>query len=129
MKRGLLLFAHGARDPRWAVPFHAVADRIRTTAPSLPVELAFLELMKPTLAEAAERLIDEGCSNIHVVPLFLGTGGHVRHDLPALMAEVEGRHPEVRIQLHPVVGEAEAVLDAMAQVALQLSEAAPAGTR
>jgi sirohydrochlorin cobaltochelatase len=85
--------------------------------------------MKPTLAEAAERLIDEGCSNIHVVPLFLGTGGHVRHDLPALMAEVEGRHPEVRIQLHPVVGEAEAVLDAMAQVALQLSEAAPAGTR
>ena len=129
MKRGLLLFAHGARDPRWAVPFHAVADRIRTTAPSLPVELAFLELMKPTLAEAAERLIDEGCSNIHVVPLFLGTGGHVRHDLPALMAEVEGRHPEVRIQLHPVVGEAEAVLDAMAQVALHLSEAAPAGTR
>jgi sirohydrochlorin cobaltochelatase len=129
VKRGLLLFAHGARDPRWAVPFHAVADRIRTTAPSLPVELAFLELMKPTLAEAAERLIDEGCSNIHVVPLFLGTGGHVRHDLPALMAEVEGRHPEVRIQLHPVVGEAEAVLDAMAQVALQLSEAAPAGTR
>jgi sirohydrochlorin cobaltochelatase len=129
VKRGLLLFAHGARDPRWAVPFHAVADRIRTTAPSLPVELAFLELMKPTLAEAAERLIDEGCSNIHVVPLFLGTGGHVRHDLPALMAEVGGRHPEVRIQLHPVVGEAEAVLDAMAQVALQLSEAAPAGTR
>jgi sirohydrochlorin cobaltochelatase len=129
VKRGLLLFAHGARDPRWAVPFHAVADRIRTAAPSLPVELAFLELMKPTLAEAAERLIDEGCSNIHVVPLFLGTGGHVRHDLPALMAEVEGRHPEVRIQLHPVVGEAEAVLDAMAQVALQLSEAAPAGTR
>ena len=129
MKRGLLLFAHGARDPRWAVPFHAVADRIRTTAPSLPVELAFLELMKPTLAEAAERLIDEGCSNIHVVPLFLGTGGHVRHDLPALLVEVEGRHPEVRIQLHPVVGEAEAVLDAMAQVALQLSEAAPAGTR
>jgi sirohydrochlorin cobaltochelatase len=129
VKRGLLLFAHGARDPRWAVPFHAVADRIRTAAPSLPVELAFLELMKPTLAEAAERLIDEGCSNIHVVPLFLGTGGHVRHDLPALMAEVEGRHPEVQIQLHPVVGEAEAVLDAMAQVALQLSEAAPAGTR
>ena len=129
MKRGLLLFAHGARDPRWAEPFHAVADRIRIAAPSTPVELAFLELMKPTLAEAAERLIDEGCSNIHVVPLFLGAGGHVRHDLPALMAEVEGRHPEVRLRLHPVVGEAEAVLDAMAQVALQLADAAPAGTR
>ena len=129
MKRGLLLFAHGARDPRWAEPFNAVADRIRTAAPSMPVALAFLELMKPTLAEAAERLIDEGCSDIHVVPLFLGAGGHVRHDLPALMAEIERGHPEVRIQLHPVVGEAEAVLDAMARVALQLSGAAPAETR
>ena len=129
MKRGLLLFAHGARDPRWAEPFHAVADRIRTAAPSMPVVLAFLELMKPTLAEAAERLIGEGCSHVHVVPLFLGTGGHVRRDLPALMVPVERNHPEVRIHLHPVVGEAEAVLDAMAQVALQLAGVAPAGTR
>ena len=128
MKRGLLLFAHGARDPRWAEPFEAVADRIRTAAPSLPVALAFLELMKPSLDEAADRLIDEGCSSVHVVPLFLGTGGHVRHDLPALMAQVERRHPEVRLQLHPAIGEAEAVLDAMAHAALRLSGAVPAGT-
>ena len=129
MKLGLLLFAHGARDPRWAQPFEAVADRIRTAAPSMPVVLAFLELMKPTLDEAAERLIDEGCSRVDVVPLFLGTGGHVRRDLPALMVPVERNHPEVRIHLHPVVGEAEAVLDAMAQVALQLAGVAPGGTR
>ena len=32
MKRGLLLFAHGARDPRWALPFEDVAARVRRTA-------------------------------------------------------------------------------------------------
>jgi sirohydrochlorin cobaltochelatase len=126
VKRGLLLFAHGARDPRWAKPFEAVADRVRTASPSTPVELAFLELMKPTLDEGAERLIDEGCGSVHVVPLFLGAGGHVRKDLPKLMAKLELLHPEVQMRLHPAVGEAEGVIDAMARAALQWSGEAPA---
>ena len=128
MKRGLLLFAHGARDPRWAEPFEAVAARIRRSAPSMSVALGFLELMKPTFEAASERLIDEGCTAIHVVPLFLGAGGHVRNDLPALMARVGHRHPDVQLQLHPAIGEADAVIDAMAQAALLLSGEAPART-
>ncbi|HZW73593.1 MAG TPA: cobalamin biosynthesis protein CbiX, partial [Caldimonas sp.] len=35
--QALVLFAHGARDPRWADPFEAVAERIRAAAPDLPV--------------------------------------------------------------------------------------------
>ena len=121
MKRGLLLFAHGARDTRWAEPFEAVAARIRGSAPSMPVALGFLELMKPTFDDAAEHLIDAGCTAVHVVPLFLGAGGHVRQDLPALIAQLEHRHPEVRLQLHPAIGEADAVIEAMARAALLLS--------
>jgi sirohydrochlorin cobaltochelatase len=34
MSTGLILFAHGARDPRWAAPFEAVAARIRAQRPS-----------------------------------------------------------------------------------------------
>ena len=32
MPHGLILFAHGARDPRWAEPFEAVAARVRERA-------------------------------------------------------------------------------------------------
>jgi sirohydrochlorin ferrochelatase len=32
MTQGLILFAHGARDPRWAAPFEAVAARVRAPA-------------------------------------------------------------------------------------------------
>ena len=28
-RSGILLFAHGARDPNWARPFETVADRLR----------------------------------------------------------------------------------------------------
>ena len=52
MSDGLILFAHGARDPRWAAPFEAVARRIRERRPQLQLQLAYLELMAPSLAEA-----------------------------------------------------------------------------
>ena len=80
--KGLLLIAHGARSPDWAAPFHDMADRVRLARPDVPVELAFLELMSPTLSEAGERLVQAGCGSIEVLPLFLGGGGHVRRELP-----------------------------------------------
>ena len=126
MRRGLLLFAHGARDPNWAEPFEAVVDRVRTAAPSTPVALGFLEFMTPTLAEAAEQLIDAGCDSVHVVPLFLGAGGHVRRDLPDLLARFALCHPRVEFRLHPAIGEVDEVVDAMARAALLLCDSAPA---
>jgi len=122
MKRGLLLFAHGARDPRWAEPFEAVAARVRARAPGVDVQLAFLELMAPDLPEAGRALAAAGCERDDVVPLFLGTGGHVRKDLPALVEALAAAWPAVRWKLQTAVGEAPLVIDAMADVALACAE-------
>ena len=35
--RGIILLAHGSRDPLWRVPIEAVAERIRASAPGTPV--------------------------------------------------------------------------------------------
>jgi len=114
---GLLLFAHGARDPRWAEPFEAVAERVRVLQPQVAVRLAFLELMAPGIASAADELVAAGCRRVAIVPLFLGAGGHVRKDLPALVATLAERHRGVTFTLHEAVGAAAAVIDAMAAVA------------
>jgi sirohydrochlorin cobaltochelatase len=113
-RRGLLLFAHGARDPRWAEPFDNVARRVRQRDPSMAVQLAFLEFMTPTLREAGRVLAESGCERIDVVPLFLGAGGHVRKDLPALLAELAAAYPGVRWQLQRAIGECDSVIEAMA---------------
>lgn len=126
MSRGLLLFAHGARDPRWSAPFEAVAACVRQADPALAVELAYLEFMLPTLRQAGERLAARGCATVDVVPLFLGAGGHVRQDLPMLLAELGASHPEVQWRLRLAIGEAERVIEAMATTALARTEA-PAG--
>ncbi len=118
MSRALVLFAHGARDPRWAEPFEAVAERVRRAAPSLPVRLAFLEMMVPTLFDAVDALAADGATTIDVVPLFLGTGGHLRKDLPPLVEAARAAHPGLVVRLHAAIGEDATVLDALARAAL-----------
>lgn len=132
-RTGILLFAHGARDPNWALPFEAVAKRLRariqdqaSQAPDLAPEvtLAFLEFMSPDIAAAGDDLAARGCTDVSVVPLFLGAGGHVRKDLPRLMGELAERHPEVNWRLCPAVGETDILIQGMADAAWALAESA-----
>ena len=126
---GLILFAHGARDPRWAAPFDAVAAQVRVQRPDAAVRLAFLEFMTPSLPEAGAELVAAGCTQVTVLPLFLGAGGHVRKDLPLLMDALRQQYPCVAFTLHAVVGEVDSVVLAMAQVALSaITSTAPTPT-
>ena len=110
---GLILFAHGARDPRWREPFDRLKDVVAQRHPG-PVESAFLESMSPDLSEAARLLKARGAARIVVVPLFLGTGGHLRRDLPAML---DAARAACGIPLSAVAaaGEDEQVLAAIAQ--------------
>lgn len=123
MTRGLILFAHGARDPRWAEPFEAIAAAVRSRAPDVDVRLAFLELMTPDLPTVADAMVADGCTRIDILPLFLGTGGHLRRDLPPLVDAIKARHVSVNVALHSAVGEAQALIAAMANHAIALTQA------
>ncbi len=117
---GLLLFAHGARDPAWAAPFQAIAAELQTQRPDLPIALAYLELMTPDIATAAGALAARGCSRIQIVPMFLGASGHVRRDVPPLVESLRAAHPRVLFVLHDAIGEQPSVIRAMAGATLDL---------
>ncbi|HEY1396920.1 CbiX/SirB N-terminal domain-containing protein [Roseateles sp.] len=120
---GLLLFAHGARDPAWAGPFQAIAAALQTQRPELPIALAYLELMVPDLATAAGALAAVGCTRIQIVPMFLGASGHVRRDVPPLVESLRAVHPGVLFVLHDAIGEQPSVIRAMAGATLDLISA------
>ena len=121
---GLLLFAHGARDPAWAAPFQAIAAELQARRPDLPIALAYLELMRPDIATAAGALAARGCQRIQVVPMFLGASGHVRRDVPPLIESLRAAHPGILFLLHDAIGEQRSVIAAMAAATLDLVEAA-----
>lgn len=109
----LILFAHGARDPRWALPFQRLQAMTQAALPEVQVELAFLELMVPQLSDLVVDLVSQGCEKILVSPIFLGQGGHVSRDLPLIMTELRQRFPQIQLQQSEAVGEDADVLAAM----------------
>ena len=120
-RQGLILLAHGARDPSWATPFETVLARARSRAPEVVVRLAFLELMTPCLEDAGRELADLGCTRVDVVPVFLGMGGHVRRDVPAQLELLRQSHPGVVWTLHEALGERPEVIAALADAAIDLA--------
>lgn len=117
-KHGIVLFAHGSRDPLWHKPMDAVAAHIATLSPHTPVLCAYLELSTPDLATATQTLLQRGVQGITILPMFLGVGKHAREDLPELVADLRTRYPDTHFTLQPAVGEDSRLVQLMAQIAL-----------
>jgi len=118
MTTGIVLFAHGSRDPQWRLPIEAVAAHITQRQPDALVRCAYLELCLPSLPDAATDLIAFGASVIRVFPLFLGVGKHAREDLPLLIHAIRQAHPSVTVELLPTAGESNKLTELLAEMAL-----------
>ena len=119
MHRGLILLAHGSRDPQWAEPFRHLETRVRAGAQDLDVRLAFLESLPPDLAAVTDELIAGGAKSIRIVPILLGQGSHVRRDLPRLVDALRRRHPSADIRCAPAIGEDDDVIESLAAYCLR----------
>jgi len=116
--QGLVLFAHGARDARWADPFRAVAARIAQRRPDLVVTLAFLEHLAPNLDEALRAQVEQGARATRIVPLFFGRGGHLREDFPAMLEAARAGVPQLHVEVTQAAGESSVIQAALADFAL-----------
>ena len=121
-QRGVVLFAHGSRDPLWRQPIESVARRMAESTPQVPVRCAYLELCAPDLTTVVAELLALGVESIAVVPMFLGVGKHAREDLPQLMQALQAQHPRSLLRLRPAIGEDPAMIELMAKIALSSGE-------
>ncbi len=114
---GIILFAHGSRDPLWRAPIEAVQNEILQQHPGVAVRCAYLELCAPDMAQAMQELADLGVASVTIVPMFLGTGKHAREDLPGLVQALRASHPQVRIHVQNAIGEDPRMTALMASIA------------
>ena len=121
VRKGIVLFAHGSRDPEWARPFERIAAALSKREEFL-VRIAYLELMQPSLDAAIAELVASGVASIRIVPLFFGAGGHVREDLPRLVAAA---NPPVQVTIDPPIGEQAEVVEAIAGAIAKGARASP----
>ena len=111
--KAIILFGHGARDVRWREPFDRLISLWRAQHSGVLAELAFLEMMQPSLEEAVTNLASKGATKITVIPVFFGQGGHLRNDFPLLLKECQQKFPRIALSATPAVGEDLAVLQAI----------------
>lgn len=119
-RSGIILFAHGSRDPLWRLPIEAVAERMRALSPEVLVDCAYLELTDPDLNETVKVMALKHLQHIKIVPMFLGVGRHAREDLPELVRNLQSLYPNIQFELRKAIGEEIAITNALANVALDL---------
>jgi sirohydrochlorin ferrochelatase len=102
----LLAVAHGTADAAGTAEIAALLARVAALRPGLPVTLGCVDVARPSLAEALAALRGP----VAVVPLLLGTGYHVRVDLPRALAAA----PWVRARVARVLGPDPLLTEALA---------------
>ena len=101
----IVLLAHGSPTPGWQTPFLQIAKNLSARLGAEYVRLAYLEFVRPDLAEVANEAVLQKHRTLRVLPVFLGSGKHVNHDIPRRVAEARQRFPELQIELLPSIGE------------------------
>ncbi|UCE85727.1 MAG: sirohydrochlorin cobaltochelatase [Deltaproteobacteria bacterium] len=110
-KRAIVLVDHGSRQPEANAVLAELAAMVQALAPDRLVYHAHMELAGPSLAEAVERSVREGATEIVVHPYFLTPGRHASEDIPRLAREAAARHAHVNVRvsaplgLHPKLAE------------------------
>ncbi|MEU0160298.1 sirohydrochlorin chelatase [Streptomyces sp. NPDC006261] len=101
----LVVVAHGSRDPQALRTVLGLLDRVRDLRPGLDVRLGHIELNQPLLPDTLDGL--RGADAV-LVPLLLGRGHHVKHDLPAAAAAAPSVRTRIAAPLgpHPLLVEA-----------------------
>ncbi|OHV41708.1 MULTISPECIES: sirohydrochlorin chelatase [Pseudofrankia] len=117
--RGLLVIGHGSRREEANATVRALAtalaaeptvDTATGTSPAWDaVEAAFLDVLRPDIADGYAALVTAGCTEIVAHPFFLFAGKHTARDIPDALAAAQARHPHTTwtvtepLGLHPGV--------------------------
>lgn len=116
--KAILYIGHGTRSKKGAeeaISFvHRIMERIHT-----PIqEVSFLELTDPSISEGFARCVERGATEITVVPLFLLAAGHIKQDIPMVLATLKKKHPHIPIEVKDPFGVQGGILDGVAEMVL-----------
>jgi sirohydrochlorin ferrochelatase len=102
-KTGILLVTHGSRlrEANWSL--FPIARELRRRLGNDCIAPCFMELGRPDIPTAVQKLVRRGCNHLFVHPFFLVPGNHLRHDIPRILRDALRPHPGVTFDIgHPM---------------------------
>ena len=107
----VLLIAHGSRRDEANQDLVRLAELVRARGEYPLVEIAYLDVVEPTIPQAARRCVEQGARRVLMLPYFLSAGSHVEEDLQRYRRELEAAYPDVVFRLCPPLGLHPGVVD------------------
>ncbi len=95
--QAVILFGHGSRVPGAGEGMEAVAERLFETGEYIAVENCYMSRLGPHLPEILKKCADAGAKKVLLIPYFLHSGLHMRHDIPRMMQEEAKKYPDVKV--------------------------------
>lgn len=96
IKRPLLMVGHGSRDDEGRqnlLDFAAAYQALDTSRPVVP---CFLELTAPTIQEGVDACVEQGYTEMSVLPVLLFAARHNKFDVTNELDRARQRHPQVK---------------------------------
>jgi sirohydrochlorin ferrochelatase len=87
----MVAVAHGTTHLPGLATLDAIMERVRFLRPGMPVSLSFVSAATPGPVEVLADLAGRGAREAVVLPVFLSTGYHVRHDIGEAVRATESR--------------------------------------
>ncbi|MEB7779890.1 sirohydrochlorin chelatase [Mammaliicoccus fleurettii] len=92
---GVLYVSHGSRIKEATEEAITFIDSVKKKIDIPLQEICFLELAQPDIQQGVKKLIDNGATEISVIPVLLLSAGHYFKDIPNEIDEIKKKHPEV----------------------------------
>jgi sirohydrochlorin cobaltochelatase len=96
MTRPLLMVGHGTRDADGRQSLMDFAELYQDLDRSRPVLPCFLELTEPTIQAGVDRCVEQGYTELSVLPILLFAARHNKFDVTNELDRARQRHPQVK---------------------------------
>jgi sirohydrochlorin cobaltochelatase len=96
IQRPLLLIGHGTKDHEGRQSLIDFAELYQSLDRSRPVLPCFLELTEPTIQAGVDRCVEQGYTELSVLPILLFAARHNKFDVTNELDRARQRHPQVK---------------------------------
>lgn len=111
--KSLLLIAHGSRRKQSNDEVVLLADKLKKNCSEQYsiIHAGFLELAEPLIPDGIKKCVDDGATEIVVLPYFLNSGRHVVEDIPDIVEQTRPSYPAVDIKVAQHLGASDLMMD------------------
>ncbi len=111
LQRPLLMVGHGTRDVDGRQRFLEFVDAYQSLDSSRPVVPCFLELTEPSIQQGIDWCVEQGYTDLSVLPVLLFAARHNKFDVTNELDRARQRHPQLKFHYGRHFGITPGILD------------------